>query len=108
MTTKKTTTSTKPTRSNRTASQRIASLEDEIERIRQRDAAKQVRASADGKAFIAAVKATSKALDAAREAGNDSMVQALTTAHSALAEEAERMSLRVPAPKRRASNSTAA
>ncbi len=83
--TKKPATTTTPKRTNRTAAERIADLKVEIERIQQRDAAKQVRASDDGKAFITAVKAVGKALDAAREVGNDDMAQALTTAHAALA-----------------------
>ncbi len=108
MTGKKTTTKKATNRTIRTAGERIADLQAEIEGIRQRDAAKQLRASDDGRAFIAAIRATSKALDTAREAGNDSMAQALTTAHAALSEEADRMGLRVPAPKPRASKSTAA
>ena len=97
---KKTTTKKATNRTVRTAAERIADLQAEIERIRQRDAARELRASDDGKAFIAAIRATNKAVDAAKEAGNDSMAQALTTAHAALAQEADRMGLGVPAPKR--------
>ena len=102
MTGKKTTTKKATNRTVRTAAERIADLQAEIERIRERDATKQVRASDDGKAFIVAVKATSKALAAAREAGNDSMLQALTTAHAALSEETDRMGLRVSGSKQSA------
>ncbi len=105
---KKITTKKATDRTVRTAAERIADLQAEIERIRQRDAAKQLRASDDGKAFIVAIRATNKALDAAKEAGNDSMAQALTTAHAALSEEADRMGLGVPASKQRANKPTAA
>ena len=108
MTAKKTTTKKATNRTVRTAAERIADLQAEIERIRQRDTAKQLRASDDGRAFIVAIRATNKALDAVKEAGNSSMVEVLTTARSVLAEELDRMGLRVPAPKPRASKSTAA
>ena len=108
MATKKTTTKKAPSRTVRTAAERIADLQVEIEGIRQRDAAKHLRASNDGKAFIVAIRATNKALDAAKEAGNDSMVEALTTARSVLAEELDRIGLQAPVSKRHKTSSAAA
>ena len=91
------------TRRRRTDDQRIADLEARIEYLRQREAAKKVRASTDGKAFVAATKAVDKALAAARAAGNDAMLAALNRAQTALTEESERMGLRVSAPGRESS-----
>ena len=53
MATKKTTTKKTTNRTVRTAAERIADLQAEIEGIRQRDAAKQLKASDDGRAFNA-------------------------------------------------------
>ena len=108
MTAKKTITKKATNRTVRTAAERIADLQAEIEGIRQRDAAKQLRASDDGRAFIAAMRTTNRALAAATEAGNDSMVEALTTARSVLAEELDRMGLQAPGSKRRKTSSAAA
>jgi hypothetical protein len=88
-------------RAHRTADERVAELQAEIERIRARDAAKQVRASDDGKALIVAVKALDKAAATATETGNQDMGAALERARAPLSELLVEMGLRMPANRGR-------
>ncbi len=97
-TTKKTTTEKKPTtakKAQRTADERVAALEAEIERVRQREATKELRADPGVKATSAAVRAVNKALGVATD---PELVDALTVAHGALAGWLEAKGLRVPKP----------
>lgn len=104
MTTKKTATK----RTIRTPEQMIADLEAEIARVKARAAAKEARASDDGKAFMAAVRGVDKTMDAAKEAENDAMLHALESARATLGEQLIAMGLRAPAPRRRGGREAAA
>ena len=94
MTTK---TTKKPTtaKRRRTADERVAELEAEIARVRERDATKDLRADPATKLTSAAVRALNKALAQAEE---PELVEALTAAKSALAAYLEAKGLRVPKP----------
>ena len=84
----------------RTAAQRIADLHAEIERVREREAAKSLRADPGVKLTAQAVRALNLAL---AEAGEPDLVQALEAAKGALAEYLKAKGLRVPKPgKKRA------
>ena len=92
---------TKKPRTRRTPEQIVADLEAKIADVKKRAAAKEAKAAPEGKLFMAAVKATDKALDAARESGNEEMVHALETARAALGEQLVRMGVRAPETRKR-------
>ena len=93
MTTK---TTKKPiTTKRRTADERVAELEAEIARVREREATKDLRADPATKLTSAAVRAVNKAL---AEAEEPELVEALTAAKGALAAYLEAKGLRVPKP----------
>jgi len=88
------------TRNRRSADQIVADLEQEIARVRARAEAKQaaaeVKGSPDGLAFLAAVKATDRAIRVASEHANDAMVRVLEAARAPLAEHLVQMGIRLP------------
>ncbi len=86
----------------------IADHEAEIVRIRARAAAKEAKAAPEGKPFMIAVKTVDKALDAARDAGNDEMLRALESARATLGEQLVRMGVRAPESRRRRPEGAAA
>ncbi len=92
-TAKKPTTTTK--KAPRSADERVAALQAEIERVRQREATRELRADPGVKATSAAVRALNKALS---EATDPELVEVLTAAHGALAGWLESKGLRVPQP----------
>lgn len=97
-TTKKPSTDKNPTtakKAQRTAEERVAALEAEIERVRLREATKELRADPAVKATSAAVRAVNKALGIAAD---PALVDALTAAHGALAGWLAGKGLRVPKP----------
>ena len=89
---------TRTTRRNRTAEERVAALEAEIARVRAREATKELRADPAVKATSAAVRAVNKALGIADE---PALADALTAAHAALAGFLEARGLCVPQPGKR-------
>lgn len=95
--TSKTEPTTKPKRkiNRRTPDQIVADLEKEIERVKARAAAKQVKQSDEGKAFLAAVKAVDKAIKVAGDAKDQAMVRALESARAELAKHAVVMGVRL-------------
>jgi hypothetical protein len=101
-------TDSKKPRKQRTPDQIVADLEAEIARVKARAAAREAKAAPEGKPFMAAVKATDKALDEAREAGNREMIQALETARAALGEQLIRMGVRAPQARKRRGKGEAA
>jgi hypothetical protein len=107
-TTKKSTTDPKPStakKAQRTADERVAALEAEIERVRMREATKELRADPGVKATSAAVRAVNKALGVAAD---PELTEALIAAHTALAGYLKAKGLRVPMPgKKRDSAPTA-
>lgn len=95
----------KKTYTRRTPEQQIADLEAKIDAVKARTAAREaaaeVKGAPDGTAFLAAVKATDRALRVAGEKGNEAMVRALEAARAPLAEHLISMGLRLPDPKAR-------
>ena len=85
----------KTTPKRRTAAQRIADLQAEIERVKEREAAKELRADPAVKMTAAAVRAINKALGEAKEA---ELREALSAAKGTLAAYLEGKGLRVPRP----------
>ena len=85
---------TKKTR--RTSDQMIADLEAKIEAVRKRAVAKAAKSTDEGKLFLAAVKATDKALGAAQESGSKEMAHALESARASLGEHLIQMGVRAP------------
>lgn len=79
----------------RTAEQKIADLLAEVERVKEREAAKEMRADPAMKLTAQAVRALNKAIGEAEEAG---LVEALEAAKGALAGYLEGKGLRVPKP----------
>ena len=88
------------TRNRRSADQIVADLEQEIARVKARaearQAAAEVKGSADGLAFLAAVKAADRAIRVAGEHGNDAMVRVLEAARAPMAEHLVQMGIRLP------------
>ena len=80
-------------RKRRTEEELIADLEAEIKRIRQRAAEAEAKASPDGKAFLAAVKALDKAIDAVKDRD---MLKALEAARAPLSEQMIKQGPRMP------------
>jgi hypothetical protein len=95
-------------RKQRTPDQIVADLESEIARVKARAAAREAKAAPEGKPFMLAVKAADKAIEAAREAGNREMFQALETARAALGEQLIRMGVRAPQARKRRGRGEAA
>ena len=91
----------KKKRIRRTPEQIIADLEAEIARVKARAAAKDAKAAPEGKPFLAAVKALDKAIEAAQDAGNKEMVQALEAGRAPLSELMVKMGLRAPATRKK-------
>jgi len=87
-------------RTHRPVDDRIAELEAKIAGIKAREtakqAAKEVKGSPDGLAFLAAVKAADRAIRVAGEARNDPMLRALEAARAPLAEHLVSMGVRLP------------
>jgi N-methylhydantoinase B/oxoprolinase/acetone carboxylase alpha subunit len=92
-------------RNRRTADQIVADLEAQIAAVKERAeakaAAKEVKGSADGLAFLAAVKAADRAIRVAADEQNGEMVRALEAARAPLAEHMIQMGVRLPDPKAR-------
>ncbi len=103
-----TTKTEKKTRTVRTPEEMIADHEAEIARIRARAAAKEAKAAPEGRPFMAAVKTVDKAIDAARDAGNNEMLQALESARATLGEQLIRMGVRAPETRKRRAKGEAA
>jgi len=91
--------------SRRSTEEIVADLEAEIAAVKQRAAAKEaaaeVKGSADGVAFLAAVKAADRAIRVAGEHKNEAMVRVLEAARAPLAEHLVGMGLRLPDRKAR-------
>ena len=90
----------KKERTHRTSDQIVADLEAEIARVKERaarkQAAKEVKGSPDGVAFLMAVKAADRAIRVATEHGNDAMVRVLEAARAPMAEHLVQMGIRLP------------
>ena len=97
----------KKPRKQRTPDQIVADLEAKIADVKARAAAKSAKSAPEGKLFMAAVKATDKAIDEAREAGNREMLKALETARAALGEHLIQMGVRAPQSRKRAKSAAA-
>jgi hypothetical protein len=78
----------------------IADLEAQIERVARRAAAREVRATDEGRAFLTAVKAVDKAIEAAQAAGDQAMTHALESARATLGEHMIAMGIRAPQSRR--------
>jgi len=98
-------TETKKDRIRRTPDQIVADLEAQIAAVKHRaatrEAAKEVKGSPDGLAFLAAVKAADRAIRVAGEHQNEGMVRALEAARAPLAEHLVGMGVRLPDRKAR-------
>lgn len=90
---------TKLKRNHRTLEQMIADHKAEIERLENRDAARQEKSSVEGKAFLVAVRSVDKARAVAVEANDPDKVRVLEAAYSILGEHLD--AIGVPAPTRR-------
>ncbi len=88
-------------RNRRSPDEIIRAHEEEIARIRARQAAKEAKATPEGQALILAVRAIDKAGRVAAEAGNGDLVKALEAARAALAPAVVGMGLRLPEKTRR-------
>jgi len=91
----------KKTRNRRSADQIVADLQAEIDRVKQRAAAKEAKATDEGKALLLAVKFLDKALAVAAEANNASLARALESSRAPLSEQLVAMGIRLPDPKAR-------
>ena len=84
----------------RTPEQVVADLEAQIVAVKQRaearQAAAEVKGSPDGVAFLAAVKATDRAIRVAGEHRNESLVRSLEAARAPMAECLVSMGIRLP------------
>ena len=93
------------TRNRRTSDQIVADLEAQIAAVKARAeakaAAKEVKGSPDGLAFLAAVKAADRAIRVATDERNETMVRALEASRAPLAEHLVEMGVRLPDPKAR-------
>ena len=89
------------TRIRRTPEQMIADLEAKIAAVKDRAARREAKATPEGTALIAAVRAIDKATRVAGEAGNRDIVSALESARAALAPGIVGMGLRIPEAKKR-------
>ncbi|MCA9643871.1 MAG: hypothetical protein KC492_24425 [Myxococcales bacterium] len=79
-----------PTKRNRrTPEQIVADLEAKIEDVRTRAARRAAKQAPEGKAFLAASRAVSKALEAAHGAKDQAMAEALQAALGSLAQHAK-------------------
>src|SRR5688572_28712904 len=87
------------TRNRRSADQIVSDLEAEIARVKARAAAKQAKATDEGKALLLAVKAIDKALAVAAEVRNDGLVRALEASRAPLSEQVVAMGIRLPDAK---------
>lgn len=89
----------------RTPEERIADLEAQIAKVKQRAAAKEaaaeVKGSPEGGKFLAAVNAVDRAIHVAAEHKNDAMVRALEAARAPMGEHLVSMGLRLPEAKTR-------
>ena len=92
-------------RTRRPARTRIDELRREIERIEQREVAREARSTPHGKALMAAVRAVDRATAAARDAEEDDLIAALEAAREPLEQYLEDAGL--PVPVRRASTAAA-
>jgi hypothetical protein len=90
----------KKPRVRRTPEQIVADLQAEIERVQRRAAAREVRKTDEGRAFIVAVRALDKAGRAAVEAGDEAMARVLESARATLGEHLVAMGVRVPTSRR--------
>ena len=94
-------TTTTKKRNRRTPDQIIADLEVKIAQVKARAAAREAKAAPEGKAFLAAVKAMDKAIEAAGENGNEELVRVLEAARAPMSEQMIKMGLRMPDRKAR-------
>jgi hypothetical protein len=91
----------KKTRNRRSADQIVADLQAEIDRVKARAAAKQAKATDEGKALLLAVKAVDKAIAVAAEVRNEGLVRALEASRAPLSEQVVAMGIRLPDSKAR-------
>jgi hypothetical protein len=89
------------TRNRRSPDQIVADLEQEIARVKARAAAREAKATDEGRALLLAVKFVDKALAVAAEASNADLVRALEAARAPLSEQLVAMGIRLPDPKSR-------
>jgi hypothetical protein len=94
-------TPTKKERNRRTPDEMVADLEAEIARVKARAAAKEAKATDEGKALLLAVKSVDKALAVAADARNDGLVRALEASRAPLSEQLVAAGIRLPDAKAR-------
>ncbi len=75
-----------PKKTLRPAEERIAELREKIDAIKQREVARQAKASPTGKALVAAARAVDKAIRTAEEQGEAQLQRGLEAARTPLAE----------------------
>jgi hypothetical protein len=85
-------------RRRRSADEIIQDLQDEIRRVRSRQAARELKESPAHRTALAAVKALDRALDAAAEEGVGPLRHALADGRRALAAYLEAQGVRLPKP----------
>ena len=105
---KSTETTTPKTRKQRTPEEMVADLEAEIARVKERAAAKEAKARPEVKPFMFAVKATDKAMVAAKDAGNEAIYNALESARALMGEQLIAMGVRAPVTRGRSKSEKAA
>ena len=91
-----TVTSQKPTKKRRSAEQRIADLEAEIAKVRQRETAKELRADPAVQEAAKLVRALNLAQGVADNAKDEALVAAVTTAREAVGGYLESRGIAVP------------
>ena len=94
-----TTNETKKTVTRRTPEQRIADLQSEIEKVKEREARQKVRSSDEGKALLAATRAVEKARKIAEAAGNRDVVGSLEAACVPLSAALSKLGMEAPATR---------
>ncbi len=92
----KTATNARKRRKRRTPEEIIANLQEEIKRVRSRQAARELKRSPSHKAAISVVKAIDKALDLAAEESETALRHALADARKALGTYLEEKGVRLP------------
>ena len=96
-----TVTSEKPTKKRRTAEQRIADLEAEIAKVRQRDAVKELKADPVVQEAAKLVRVLNKATGVAEEAKDEALAAAVATARKAVAGYLDGRGIAVPKRRQR-------
>lgn len=86
----------KQTRKRRSPEEIIADLQDQIKKVKQRAAAKEMKSSPAVKKALSAVRAIDKGMELSREEGDSLLTHAFADARRSLGEHLEKQGLKLP------------